>query len=205
MFRLDNILEKWATIYAPMRHNPGAKTAPEDKSFFRIDRLELENEFTRTFTYLKRPCLCYCVNFDSQLDERKPRFALHHDQLYICAKQQGGPNYAADDRGAAETKYDLGQMTEDLIAFLFEMQDACSGKSFREDVPQEVRDIFNRLSEEDRQGIRGLRLEETQWWSTPRYKNGWWIMGIELTGLSPRHLCIVPSRYIGAFTETPTP
>lgn len=206
MFRLDNILERWAVVYAPMRHNPGAKAAPEDRTFFRIDRMELENEFSRTCTYLKRPCLCFCVNFDSRLDGPGSRFALHHYQLYICKKQGGGSNYASDDRGAADAKCDLNDLTEDLMAFLFALQDAVGGKSFRADVPQDVRDIYDHLSDEDRMGIRGLRLEETQWWSVPRYKNGWWIMGIELFGLSPRQLCIVPSRYVSALPDdSPTP
>lgn len=196
MFRLDNLLERWATIYAPMRHNPSAAAKPEDRAFFRIDRLELENAFTRTFNLLKRPALCACVNFEAQLDEHKPRLALYHYQLYICQKQQGDANYMQDDDGAADTKCDLNQMTLDLLAFLFTLQDAIDGHSFKPDVPQSVRDLFASLTDEDRRGIKGLRMDDTEWWSVPRFKNGWWIMGIELYGLDSRQLCIVPSRYV---------
>lgn len=197
MFYLDDILEQWAIIYEPMRHDPSAAAKPEDRAFFLIDRMELENAFTRAFNLLKRPCLCYAVNYDSQLDEQKPRFVLNHEQLYICQKQTGSdPNYMQDERAARDAKRDLNTMTCDLIAFLYELQDAVDGHGFKPTTPQCVRDIFARLSEEDRRGIKGLRLAQTQWWSTPRYKNGWWIMGIELWGISPRNLCVIPSRYI---------
>ena len=200
MFYIDDILEKWAIIYEPMQHNPSAAAKPEDRAFFLIDRMELENAFTRVFNLLKRPCLCYAVNYDSVLDEQKPRFALNHDQLYICAKQKGSdPNYMQDERAARDAKRSLNEMTLDLIAFLYSLQDAIDGHSFAPDTPQPILDIFASLTDEDRRGIKGLRLAQTAWWSTPRYKNGWWIMGIELYGLDPRPLCNKPTHYLPAF------
>ena len=196
MFRLDNVLERWAQIYEPMQHDPSAAAKPEDKAFFRIDRMELENAFTRTFSLLRKPCLCACVNFDAQLDEKRPRLALYHWQLYVCAKQGGGPNYMTDDEGAADTKCDINDMVLDLLGFLFAIQDAIDGIAFKRDTPQSVIDLFNSLTDEERSGLKGLKMDATEWWSVPRYKNGWWLMGIELYGLSSTQLCIRSSRYI---------
>lgn len=206
MFRLDDILEKWAVIYEPMQHNPSLAAKPEDLAFFRIDRLELENAFTRTFNLLKKPCLCQAVNFDSQLDEKRPRLALNHYQLYLCQKQYGGPNYMQEEKAAADTKCDINEMVLDLIGFLFDMQDAIGGKSFPDNTPQSVRDLFAQLTPEERAGIRGLQMNQTEWWSVPRFKNGWWIMGVELWGLNSTPTCIRPNRYINAYpTFAPEP
>lgn len=196
MFRLDNVLERWATIYGPMKHNPSAAAKPDERAFFRIDRLELENGFTRAFNLLKKPCLCHAVNWEAQLSDRNPRLAVYHHQLYICQHQDTGQNPITDEQGQADTKYDLNQMTLDLLSFLFTAQDFIGGKHLPADCPDSVRQLLSQLTDEERQGIRGLRLDDTEWWSTPRYKNSWWIMGIELYGLDTRQLCIVPSRYI---------
>lgn len=199
MFKLDDVLERWAIIYEPMQHNPSLAAKPEDLAFFRIDRLELENAFTRTFNLLKKPCLCQAINFDSQLDEKRPRLALYHHQLYFCQKQYGGPNYMQEEKAAADTKYDINEMVLDLIGFLFALQDAAEGKSFPKDTPQSVRDLFTNLSDEERRGIKGLQMNQTEWWSVPRFKNGWWIMGVELWSLDTTQLCIRPTRYIPAY------
>ena len=196
MFRLDNVLEKWATIHRQMQHDPSAAAKPEDRAFFRIDRMDLENAFTRAFNLLRKPCLCHCVNFDSQLDEKRPRLALYHYQLYICMKQYGGPNYMSDDNAAADTKCDINDLVLDLLGFLFTMQDVAGGQSFPKNTPQCVKDLYASLTDEERHGLKGLRMNDTEWWSVPRFKNGWWIMGVELYGLASTQLCIVPSHYI---------
>lgn len=196
MFRLDNLLERWTTIYDPMQHNPSATAKPEEKAFFRIDRMELENGFTRVFNLLKKPCICACVNFDARLNEKRPRLAVYHHQLYLCQKQPTGPNQMQDDLGAADTKCDLNEMVLDLLAFLFALQDLLGGKSAPKDFPPSALSLYHQLDEETRLGIRGLQMNDTEWWSTPRYKNGWWIIGVELYGLDTTQLCVKPSRYI---------
>jgi hypothetical protein len=75
------------------------------------------------------------------------------------------------------------------------VRDGAGSKTLPKDAPECIKAIIDGLTDEDRSGLRGLRLEETAWWTTPRYKNGWWIMGVELSGLDPRRLCVVPERY----------
>jgi hypothetical protein len=195
MFRLDNILEQWATIYKPMSHDPSASAKPEDRAFFRIDRWELENEFSRTFNLRQKPCLCYTTTVDAQLAKNAPKAVDYAYGFYLCAKQRATANYMADDEGAALAKVDLNDMVIDLLAFLFTVRDGAGSKTLPKDAPECIKAIIGNLTDEDRSGLRGLRLEETAWWTTPRYKNGWWIMGVELSGLDPRRLCVVPERY----------
>lgn len=196
MFRLDNILERWTEIYAPMRHNPSAKAKPEEKAFFLIDRWADQNEFQRTFNLLQKPSLIYCTTIEAQLADNKPKQVEYQYNWYLACKQRTSANPITDDDGARQAKLDLNDMMIDLLAYLFTLADFASGRKPPKDTPQSVLDITAALTAEDIQGLRGLRLEKTSWWSAPVYKNGWWLMGVELEGLDPRQLCIVPTRYI---------
>ena len=196
MFRLDNILEAWACIYKPMSHDSSTSAKQEDKAFFRVDRFELENEFARSFNLLKKPCLCYTTSIDAQLAKNNPKAVDYTYGFYLCTKQRSSANYMTDDEGAALAKVDLNDMVIDLLAFLFTIRDTAGGKTVPADMPDCIKNIVAELSAEDRNGLRGLRLDDAAWWSTPRYKNGWWIMGVELSGIDPRRLCVVPERYV---------
>ena len=197
MFRLDNLLERWTEIYAPMQHNPSATAKPEEKAFFLIDRWADQNEFQRTFNLLHKPSLCYCTTIEAQIAPKaNPKQIIYQYNWYLACKQRSTGNPLADDEGARNAKLDLNDMMIDLLAFLFTLKGYVRGRTLPKDCPDAVRDIADSLSAEDRQGIDGLRLDETQWWSAPVYKNGWWLLGVELEGLDPRQLCIVPTRYI---------
>ena len=87
-------------------------------------------------------------------------------------------------------------MCLDLLAYLFLLQDVANGRLLPKDTPQALRDIVVALTPDDVQGLKGLRLDDTQWWSAPEYKNGWWVLGVELESLEPRRLCVLPERYI---------
>ena len=186
MFRLDEVLERWATIYKPMQHNPSAAAKVEDKAFFLTDRLADENEFTRNFAKLKKPCVLYCSTIDAQLSKDNHKAVSYQYNFYLLAKQQGA-NYAQDDQGAANVKVDLNEMMLDLLAWLFEERAKAES------------DLT--LSKDERNGWKGLRLEQTAWWSAPRFKNGWWIIGVEIEGIDPRKLCVNPEKYIDDITK----
>ena len=195
MFRLDNILEQWAVIYEPTSHDPSASAKTPDKAFFRIDRFELQNEFARTFNLLKHPCVLYCTNVEAALAKNKPRAVDRAYNMYVCVKQRASANFETDDEGAALAKIDLDDMVLDMLAFLFALTDIVGGRTVAKDMPQGVFDIAAAMTDEEREGLRGLRLDDTEWWSAPRYKNGWWVMGVEMSGIDPRRLCVVPERY----------
>jgi hypothetical protein len=106
MFRLDNLLERWTEIYAPMQHNPSATAKPEEKAFFLIDRWADQNEFQRTFNLLHKPSLCYCTTIEAQLAQNNPKQVMYQYNWYLACKQRSTGNPLADDEGAALAKLD---------------------------------------------------------------------------------------------------
>lgn len=195
MFRLDNILEKWATIYKPLSHSMAAKAKPQDKSFFRIDRLDVENEWSRNQNMLDHPVLLFSTAVDAEISRQKSKTISYAWGMFIAVRQKS-VNNAAADLDAFECKMRLNDMVIDLMAFLYDLQSFCSGSSWRTETPQAVRDIGEHLTSDERQQVRGMRLDESRWWSTPKYLSGWWLMGIEFEQLDPRLLCVNPNRYI---------
>ena len=52
MFRLDNVLEKWAEVYEPLKHDPAAKA--KHKTFFRISMIDGQSYFIRNYATSER-------------------------------------------------------------------------------------------------------------------------------------------------------
>lgn len=195
MFRFDNILEHWAAVYRPMNHPMTAAARPQDKTFFRIDSIAVESEWSRNHTLIQRPCLLYCMAVDAELMRDNPNKILRVYNMYLALRQQS-ENNAANDADAADCKVWLDEMAIDLVAFVATLQGFVAGRSLPKDVPPSIAGIAASLDDEDRRGLRGLRLEETRWWSTPKHLQGWWLLGIEMEGLDPRQLCILPKKYL---------
>lgn len=196
MFRLDLLLEKWTQIYEPMQHNPSASADPKEKAFFIIDRFDLQNEWQRTFNMLTKPGLLYVTTVEAQLAKDKPRFVIYERNFYLVCKQRPSRSPQTDEEGKHQAKIDLDDMCLDLLAYLFLLQDVANGRQLPKDTKQSLRDIVDALTQDELQGIKGLRLDDTQWWSAPEYKNGWWVLGVELQSLEPRRLCVLSERYI---------
>lgn len=53
MFRFDNYMEQWATIYKPFQHIPDD---PKDARFFRVNDEMLLDEFLQRYQQLDVPC-----------------------------------------------------------------------------------------------------------------------------------------------------
>lgn len=196
MFRLDNLLERWTEIYDKMQHNPSATAKPEEKAFFLIDLWAEQSEFQRTFNLLTKPSLIYCTNVDAGLSANNPKQVEYQYKWYLACKQRPSGSPLTDDQGGQLAKIELDDIVLDLLAFINTLADAANGRTLPSDTPQSVLAIIQALTKEDIQGLRGLRLGQTQWWSNPAYRNGWWIMGMETKGINPRQLCIIPSHYI---------
>jgi len=188
MFRLDNVLEYWATIYKPIQHNPAAKS--KDKRYFRIQEIDLQSEWSRNMNTITKPCLLFRMQTEGEIDKNNPKRINNFWGCYLAVKQQS-VNNVVDDAGATDCKVQLNQMTIDLLAWLFDLQSkAAAGRT-------DIANPFFSLSDkETREALRGLRLEQTSWWSTPVHLNGWWLMGIEFHGLDPRQLCVNPEMYV---------
>lgn len=189
MFQLDQVLEYWATIYKPIAHDPAAKS--KDKRFFRIQEIDLQSEWSRNMNTIDKPCLLFRNAVEAEIDKQNPKRINYFWGVYLAIKQKGVPNNAVDELGAADCKRRLNEMTIDLLAWLFDLQTKANGGVRNVSNP-----FFSLSDRETREGLRGLRLEQTSWWSTPVHLAGWWLMGIELHGLDPRLLCVNQEKYI---------
>lgn len=191
MFRLDNILEHWASIYRPLSHTLAPSAKPKDKAFFRIQEIDLQSEWSRNMNLIDHPCLLFRTQIESELEKDNPKRIQRFWGIYFAVKQKGAPNNVVDDDAATDAKLLLDKMTIDLLAFLFDLQEkAAAGRT---DVSTPLYTLSDR---ETRESLRGLRLEQTSWWTTPVHLAGWWLMGIELHALDPRKLCVNPDDYL---------
>lgn len=195
MFRLDNILEQWAAVYKPLSHSMEADAKPKDRAFFRIQEIELQSAWSRNMAEIDHPCLLFRTNIEANLDGKNPKFAEYFWGIYLAVKQKS-VNNVTDELGATDCKFQLDSMCISLLAFLFALQDYCSGKSWPNGTPTSLRAIGESLTDVERRQVRAMQLEKTSWWTTPVHLNGWWLLGLELHALDPRQLCIVSEEYL---------
>ena len=91
---------------------------------------------------------------------------------------------------------------QDLIALLFTLKGMAGGKSLPKDEYQSLPlDLIAWLrntadNPEYREGLRGLQLDQAHWGTLPVMLNGWQICGLTIEQITPRRLCLTPSRYI---------
>ena len=165
MFRLDNLIEQWAHIYAPLQHPLEATAKPRDRRFFRIDALDQESEWSRNADMIQHPVVCFPTRIDAEVDRQKPKFVSRAWGIYLMTPQTTVNPAQQTGLEATDCKLLLDEMGMDLLGFLFDLQDVAGGHSWRKDTPQSVRSLYDRLTDEERRQIRGLRLEETRWWT----------------------------------------
>ena len=187
MFRLDNLLEHWATIYEPLSHDPSANAEPKRKSFFRIDRLGGDNTFSRNFNTAPSPCMAFPTAIDAKMGRTFKQIEYHHG-FYFMVKQSsavsGKLNHAAD-LDAANCKAELDDLAQALLAWLYAERKRATDPATMKDYTQE-----------ERIALQGLDLENAEWWTAPELFNGWWVLGIEFDRTESRVLCVNPEDYI---------
>lgn len=191
MFRLDNVLEQWATIYRPLQHDPAAKST--HKTFFRISMIDGQSYFIRNFATQPSPCMAYATHVDAEM-EKNPKFINYRHVVYFLVKQQtaAGKTDVTDEMAAADARYDTDEMVQDLLAFLSLMKTAAdNGKN-----AFEIGEHSFPITKDERQGWRGLQIDGAHWGTLPTHFNGWQICGLTIEQLQPRQLCITPTKYI---------
>ena len=186
MYRLDNLLEHWATIYKPLSHDPSQDAEPKRKSFYRIDRLGGDNTFSRNFNTAPSPCMAFPTAIDAKMGDT-PKQIIYHHGFYFMVKQSsavsGKLNHSAD-LDAAECKAELDSLTQDLLAYLYFIRKKATDPK-----------TLNEYSQEERIALQGLDLENAEWWTVPELYNGWWVLGVELDRVESRTICIQPDKY----------
>lgn len=200
MFRLDNILERWATIYSPLKHD-----VVLHPSYFRIGMIDANSFFVRNFSKMDGCCMAYATHIDAELAQQNPKQISYRHVIYFMAKQQAGTlskTQITDEDAATEARFRTDAMVQDLLAVLFMLKSLCGGKSLPPDtadaLPRDVKDFLIHTASDAQyhEGLRGLQLDQAHWGTLPTALNGWQLCGLTLEQLTPRNLCINPERYI---------
>ena len=200
MFRLDNILDRWATIYTPLKHDPISRP-----TFFRIGMIDANSFFVRNFSKMSGACMAYATHIDAELAQQNPKQVSYRHVIYFMVKQQAGTlskTQITDEDAATEARFQTDTMVQDLLAMLFTLKSFCNGKNLPkatlEALPDDVKDFITTiaLDADYHEGLRGLQLEQAHWGTLPTALNGWQLCGLTIEQITPRQLCINPERYI---------
>ena len=200
MFRLDNILERWAPLYSP-----DDKNKKEHPAFFRIGMIDANSYFVRNFNTCPPSCMAYATHVDAEINKQNPKQLTYRHVIYFLQKQPAGTlskTQITDELGATEARFSTDAMVQDLIAVLKAMQGCANGKSVPANLMKpeykEIREFIEQTAAdpEYREGLRGLHIDEAHWGTLPTMLNGWQICGLTLEQTAPRLLCVNQERYV---------
>ena len=200
MFRLDNILERWAELYTPLSH-----TKDGQKSFFRIGMIDANSYFVRNFNTCPPSCMAYATHVDAEINKQNPKQFSYRHVVYFLQKQPAGTlskTQITDEEGATEARFHTDDMVQDLIALLAALKGMVGGKSLPADVlaglPSDMLSFLRDTAADPqyREGLRGLHIDEAHWGTLPTMLNGWQICGLTIEQVAPRLLCVNPERYV---------
>ncbi len=183
-FRLDNILEDWASHYLPLSHDK--EKGSKDKRFFRIKTINSENEWMRNTNTVKSPCMLFSVLIDAQANGNNKTVNYLYT-IYFASKaiSRGlAKNVKQDDENGTDQQLDMDDMVQDLIAYLHKIKSdgKCPITNKEFDAPT-------------REALKGLQLDKVEWASIPVKYNEWHIMGVSLEQITPRLLCVNQEKY----------
>ena len=198
MFRLDNILERWAELYTP------DKDKKEHPAFFRLSMIDANSYFVRNYNMLGGACVAHATHVNAEVNKQNPKQINYRHAVYFLVKQQNaqGKTDATDEDAATEARFLTDDMAQDLLAVLNAMKGVVNGKSLPEELlkPEaaEIRAFIERTARDPEyaKGFRGLHTEEALWGTLPPMFNGWQICGMTLEQTAPRLLCVNPERYV---------
>jgi len=190
MFRLDYILEDWATRYKPLSHDMAEKA--QRKTFFRVTMIDEDNYVVRNFNTLASPCMAYATHIDAEMLQNTNRISYRH-VIYFLVKQDTEPQKTAhtDEMAATEARYDTDELVQDLLAWLFDLQHKAGTGDRSFSSP-----LFSLTDRATREGLRGLQLDTANWATLPMHWNGWQVCGLSIEQIVPRDKCINPEKYI---------
>jgi hypothetical protein len=200
MFRLDNLLERWAELYTPLSHTKDGR-----KSFFRIGMIDANSYFVRNFNTCPPSCMAYATHVDAEINKQNPKQLSYRHVIYFLQKQPAGTlskTQITDEEGATEARFATDDMVQDLIAVLSAMKGMVGGKSLPADVtaalPADMLAFLRDTAADPqyREGLRGLHIDEAHWGTLPTMLNGWQICGLTIEQTAPRLLCVNQERYI---------
>lgn len=206
MFRLDNILERWAELYTPLSHNSvsGGSSSGAKKSFFRIGMINAQSYFVRNYNMMNGCCMAYATHVDAELTQQNPKAVSYRHVIYFLVKQQNAQvkTDVTDEDAATEARFLTDDMVQDLLAVLWAIKGMVGGKSLPASavsgLPADVLQFIEQTARDPEyaEGLRGLQLEQANWDTLPAVFNGWQLCGLTIEQTVPRRLCVNPERYI---------
>ena len=205
MFRLDNILERWAELYTPLSHNSASGDGKGiRKSFFRIGMIDAQSYFVRNYNMMNGCCMAYATHVDAELAQQNPKAVSYRHVIYFLVKQQNaqGKTDVTDEDAATEARFLTDDMVQDLLAVLWAMKSMVGGKSLPNTdfsgLPADVVQFIGQTARDPEyaEGLRGLQLEQAHWGTLPGVFNGWQLCGLTIEQVTPRLLCVNQERYV---------
>ena len=118
MFRMDEYLEKWATKYKPISHQPEAGS--KGKRFYRLDSITSVAPFLANLVNVKTSSMGYITQVDGVLAGNSEKFLMKEHRVFFFVKQQGIDlqNGITEELAATDAKHEGAEMAEDLLAYL---------------------------------------------------------------------------------------
>lgn len=200
MFRLDNILERWAELYQPLQHNKDAHP-----TFFRISMIDDNSYFVRNYSKMEGACMAYATHIDAEMAKQNSKSVSYRHVIYFLVKQTPGTlskTTITDEEGATEARFKCDDMVQDLIAVLRVMKGCAGGKSvppeLTSDDAADMREFIEATAADAdyREGLRGLELDGAHWGTLPVKYNGWQVCGLTIEQVTPRLLCVKMEKYV---------
>lgn len=172
IFRFDNYVEKWASLYKPMLHDPcrGSK----NKRMYRIDSINRLEEFAANLTAAKSPSVAVVTQIDGESDGPSNKSFRYTHRAFFFVKQTTGSlkNVTIDEVGAADAKAEGVEIVQDFLAYMYD-------------------DLKN-----GNKDLRGIRWETATVFSMPQKFSGWWPTELVIEHIVQRNICIKKDLYI---------
>lgn len=171
MFRMDNLLEKWAQTFKPINHDP--TPGSRDKRFFRMNSYMRMPEFMSNLTTAKSPSMGYATQVDADLEGMSQKFFNYTHRIFFFVKQ-APPSLSTnilDEMLAADAKADGVELAEQLLAWLTEER------------------------KKDGSPLRGIEFKGASIASLPPQQSEWWVTELVIEQLHPRNLCVDKNLY----------
>lgn len=187
MFRLDNTLERWATAYKAIAHDPAANS--KHRTFFRMSSVDDNSFFARNYATQPSPSMGYVTHVDGEMDRTMKSASYRHVIFFFIKSDQ--KNLDPVEMKATDARYYGDELVQAVLAFLDRMQSAANNG--KQEV--KVRNTTFYITADERQGWRGLQLDSANWATIPSKYDGWQIMGLAINQMVPRQLCIIDENY----------
>ena len=169
MFRFDQFVENWASIYKPMLHEPGPYS--RNQRFFLTDTESGLIDFMTNVQPERSPCVIMESSQEGTIGRGldRPQYTLY---FMVQAEQMG------DGRAAYEAKLEAKDHMQEFIKFLNEEQDKAEAEGMQS-------------------GVQNIDASENiPYYSIGPFHDGWYSVYITLEDVQRSSKCTSPDKYL---------